>query len=85
MFMTIDGLKKLHDTRPFRPFVMHMTDGRQIHVKEPEILARSPNGRMAAVYTRGDSFALIDLSHVMSISVGSVKGKIRRPDRGQPS
>ena len=76
--MTIKGLKQMHDARPFRPFVLHMTNGRRLRVQHPELLARSSTGRTAILYGSGDSFEMIDLLHVMSISVGNGRERTRR-------
>ncbi len=82
--MTVDGLKQLHDARPFRPFVLRMTSGRTLRVKHPEMLARSLTGRTAILYGEGDSFEMIDLLHVMSISVGNGKEAGRRTNGRKP-
>jgi len=82
--MTIDGLKQLHDARPFRTFVMRMTNGRTLRVKHPEMLARSLTGRIAILFGDGDSFEMIDLLHVMSVSVGNGKETGRRGNRRKP-
>lgn len=65
--MTIDGLKQWIEAAPFRPFVMRLTNGREVRVRHPELLARSPSGRTIIVYTTGDAFEMVDLLHVASI------------------
>ena len=76
--MNNPGLQEFHDARPFRPFVIHLTDGTGLVVEHPEFLARSPTGRTAILYGKGDSFEMIDLLHIMSISVGNGKNRRRR-------
>ena len=34
--MTIEKLKSVYLAQPFRPFVLHLADGRQIPVQHPE-------------------------------------------------
>jgi len=65
--MTIEGLAKWLDATPFKAFVMRLSNGREILVRHPELLARSPSGRTVVVYTSGDFFEMVDLLHVASI------------------
>jgi hypothetical protein len=41
--MNGDELINYHDRRPFRPFAIHLSDGRSFEVNHPEFMARSPN------------------------------------------
>ena len=69
--MTTEQLKKVHDARPFRPFRVHLADGRAFQVRHPEMLAYSPTGRTFVVYSgRGDEMEIIDLLLVTSIETG---------------
>src|SRR5262245_10035992 len=43
--MTLDQIRAAHFARPFRPFFLHLADGRTLHVPHPEFLAYSPAGR----------------------------------------
>ena len=43
--MTIEQLRRMHQTRPFHPFRVHMADGRHWDVVHPEFLAHTPTGR----------------------------------------
>lgn len=49
--MHIETIRELHTARPFRPFTMHMADGRSVEVRHPEFMAMSPNGRTAIVFS----------------------------------
>jgi hypothetical protein len=42
--MTIEQLDTLHQTRPFKPFTLHLADGSQHRVVSPEFLWRTPGG-----------------------------------------
>ena len=75
--MTIDGLAKFHQARPFKAFVMRLTDGRQVRVEHPELLARSQSGLCVFVFTMGDEFELVDLLHVVSINPANGARKSR--------
>ena len=37
--MDSDHLHALHSARPFRPFVIHVADGRDLQINHPEFLA----------------------------------------------
>ncbi len=76
--MTIEQLRKMHESRPFQPFRIHMADGRHLDVRHPEFLARSASGRTIMVATADDSFEIIDLLLVTSLAPISNGLKRRR-------
>jgi hypothetical protein len=59
--MTIEQLRNIHSARPFRPFSIHMGDGRSFRVEHPELLSYSPTGRTVIVHQSGDGFSILDL------------------------
>ena len=71
MSVNIEQLKQVHQARPFRPFSLHLADGRTIQVRHPEFLAQSPGGRIVNVATGDHSFEWIDLLLVTSIEIGN--------------
>jgi hypothetical protein len=74
--MSIDGLKQWLEPTPFKPFVVRLTNGREVRVQHPELVARSPTGRTIIVYTTGDAFEMVDLLHVASIVRGNGKRRL---------
>jgi len=64
--VTTDRLKSFMGTRPFRPFLIHMDDGRSVEVNHPEWIACAW-GRIALVARPDDSFEVIDLLLVPSL------------------
>ena len=66
--MTIEKLRTLHEARPFRPFTIHLADGRSVRVEHPEFLARSPSGRTIYVEEPGDLGHHIDLLLLTDLS-----------------
>jgi hypothetical protein len=58
--MTSETLQNAIRTQPFRPFVVHMAEGREIPVAHPELIAYKA-GTRTAVVVYGDSFEFIDL------------------------
>lgn len=70
--MTVEQLRKAHETRPFRPFTLKLADGSRFHVRHPECLSYSPTGRtVVAVDPEDETFEIIDLLLVASIRVGN--------------
>jgi hypothetical protein len=67
--MTSEQLRNVHQAQPFRPFTIHLADGRVFHVPHSEFLARSPSGRTAIIYHADESFSIIDLLLVTEIEV----------------
>ncbi len=59
--MTIQQLRTAHRATPFRPFTVHMADGRNFHVPHPDFLSMSPTGRTVIVYQQDDEFSILDL------------------------
>ncbi|HEV2295726.1 MAG TPA: hypothetical protein VGR35_17900 [Tepidisphaeraceae bacterium] len=69
--MTTDQLRNVWKAEPFRPFVIHLADGRQVEVRHPEFLSRSPSGRSIIVYQADESFNVINLLLVTDLEVKS--------------
>jgi hypothetical protein len=67
--MTVEQLKSLQHAQPFRPFTIHMGDGRAFFVKHQDFMARSPSGRTVIVYGEDDSFSILDMLLVTELEV----------------
>lgn len=67
--MRMTELRELRDATPFKPFVIHLADGRTIPVRHRDFLMSSPSGRTMIVYQPDDSFAIIDVMLVTSLRV----------------
>ncbi len=76
--MTIEQLKNLHQATPFRPFTLHLADGRQVPVPHRDFLSHSPSGRTVIVYGPGESFDVIDPLVVTSLHVQEANGSGKR-------
>ncbi len=59
--MTIEQLRQAYRATPFRPFILHLADGREIPVRSPEFMMISPSGRTIMVSQLDDSYNVIDL------------------------
>ena len=68
--MTIEQLRTFYDAQPFRPFVMHLADGRSIPVMHREfIMASAPSGRTITVYQPDDTLNVVDLLLVTDLEI----------------
>ncbi len=52
--MTIEQLRNVYESKPFRPFVIHLADGREIPVLSREFDVGCANGRTIVVYQPDD-------------------------------
>jgi hypothetical protein len=75
--MTIDQVRKLHQSQPFQPFRIHLADSRAIDVSHPEVLAINEPGRTVVVAYEG-VFEIIDLLLVTSLEMLNGHSKARR-------
>jgi hypothetical protein len=67
--MTVEQLRNVHDAVPFRPFTVHVGDGRSFRVEHPEFLSRSPSGRTIVVHLPDESFSVLDMLLVTELEV----------------
>ena len=67
--MTVEQLVSVMHAEPFRPFTIHMGDGREFLVKHPDFIARSPTRRTAIVYGEDDGHSILDLLLVTELEV----------------
>jgi hypothetical protein len=69
--MTIEQLRNVHQAQPFRPFTIHLADGRQVHVPHNEFLSYSSSGRTIIAHQPDDSFSILDLLLVTELEVNA--------------
>jgi len=67
--VTIEQLRNVHQARPFRPFTIHMADGRALHVPHDEFLSHSASGRTVIVHQADEKFSIVDLLLVNEVEV----------------
>ncbi len=67
--MTIDRLRALYDAQPFRPFTIHLADGRQVDVHHREFMIAAPSGRTIVVFQPDDTMNIIDLLLVTDLEL----------------
>ena len=69
--MTIQQLRAAHRAVPFRPFTVHMADGREFPVPHPDFLSMSPTGRTVIIYQENEEFSILDLLLMTEIETSS--------------
>lgn len=79
--MTTEQLRSIHQAAPFKPFVIHVADGRSFRIPHREFLSQSPGGRMLFVFHDDEAFSVIDLLLVTELEVGNGKAVQRRGAR----
>lgn len=76
--MTTEAIRRLHQARPFQPFVVRVAAGQELAVEHPEFLAYAPNSRTMTVYQSDGSFQIVDLLLVTALEVRNGQGRARR-------
>src|SRR5437667_90308 len=67
--MTAEQLRTLREANPFRPFIIHLADGRTFSVPHRDFVSQSPSGRTIIIYQANDSFSIVDLFLVTELEV----------------
>ncbi len=76
--MQIKELQSIYRAQPFRAFMVHLADGREIRVDHPELMALSPTGRSAVVYGKDGAFEVVDVLLITSLGVSDGRPRARR-------
>ena len=59
--MTAEQLRTAYHAEPFRPFVLHLADGRKIPVPHRDFIMAAPSGRTIVVCQPDETFNIIDM------------------------
>jgi hypothetical protein len=70
--MTSSQLREVREANPFRPFTIHLADGRSLRVPHRDYLSMSPSGRTVLVYKADDAFSFLDLYLVTELEIDPV-------------
>jgi hypothetical protein len=65
--MTIEEIKDAAQTAPFKPFVLHLADGRQVPVHNHDLIMFGPRGHTVIVYQPDEHWNLIDVMLVTDV------------------
>lgn len=67
--MTTDAIKSHLDAAPFKPFNIHLQNGRSLSVKHPDFVAFSPSHREIFVWTAEWTYEFVGLSAITSLEI----------------
>ena len=67
--MTVDQLRKVCASQPFKPFEMRLADARRIPVMHREFIVAVPSGRTVIVVQPDDTVNIIDLLLVTDLEL----------------
>jgi hypothetical protein len=65
--MNVKSIKEFCEEKPFRPFTVHLADGRSIPVEHPEMVLYPPSGQEVMIYQPDNSFDFIDVFQITSL------------------
>jgi hypothetical protein len=80
--MTIDQLRAAYQAQPFRPFVIHSADGREVPVNHREFVMTVPSGRTIVVAQPDDTLNIIDLLLVTDLEIKPSANGLRKRRKG---
>ncbi|HEV3081893.1 MAG TPA: hypothetical protein VGY66_19090 [Gemmataceae bacterium] len=72
--MTAEQLRGMREANPFRPFTLHLADGRALTVPHRDFVSQSPGGRTIIVYRSDEAFSVVDLYLVTEVQAPSDSG-----------
>ena len=81
--MTIEQLRNVYNAQPFRPFVIHLADGRHVPVDHREFIMSVPSGRTVIVAQGDDTVNIIDLLLVTDLELKLAANGSRKRRRNQ--
>lgn len=67
--MIVEQLRAARRVIPFRPFKIHLSDGRQFRVRHPDFFFVSPGGETVFVFNRKGAAAIMGSSLITSIEL----------------
>src|SRR5262249_1232338 len=79
--MTLDALNSAYEAQPFRPFVLHLADGREVPVNHREFIMTVPSGRTVVVAQPDDPLNIVDLLLVTDLEMKPATDGPRRRRR----
>lgn len=79
--MTLDAIRDQNRARPFRPFVIHMADGRKFRIVHPDFLGITGHRTVFVGRVDSDGFDILDAMLVTGIEV--IDSKQKRNGRGR--
>ncbi len=79
--MTIEQIRAAYEEAPFRRFILHLADRREIPVLSREFVSPAPSGRTIVVWQPNDQMNVIDLLLVTDLDFKPATNGARRRRR----
>ena len=73
--MEANAIREALRAIPFRPFRLHLADGRVMTVPHPEWFAIAPNGRQAVLFHPEGSTAILEPLLIVSLELDPPEGQ----------
>lgn len=73
--MTTEQFRSALHQQPFRPFTIHMADGRAFDVAHRDFVALSQSGRTCIVFLPDESYSVLDLLLMSELEVQRANGQ----------
>jgi hypothetical protein len=67
--MTIEQLRTIYSAQPFKPFTIHLADGRSVPVHHRDFIMAVPSGRTLFVAQPDDTVNIIDVLLVTDLEL----------------
>ena len=67
--MELDAIRTCCTARPFRPFTVHLSDGRSFPVAHPDFLIVAPNSTTVIVFHEAGGFDILDPAQITGIAL----------------
>jgi len=67
--MTIEQMRAAYQAQPFRPFVIHLADGRGLRVDHRDFIMTVPGGRTVVIAQPDDTVNIVDLLLVTDLEI----------------
>jgi len=67
--MIVELLRLAREANPFRPFTVHLADGRSHRVPHRDCLSMSPGGRTVIVYESDEAGHILDSLLITELSI----------------
>ena len=77
--MTIEQLHNVYNAASFRPFVMHLADGRAVPVEHRDFIMTVPSGRTVVVAQPDDTLNIVDLLLVTDLEIKPISNGTKKP------
>lgn len=71
--MNVDQIRLAREASPFRPFTIHLADGRSHRVPHRDYLSMSPGGRTVIVYESDEAGHILDALLITELSIDKAR------------